>query len=71
MHVGSSGLIDASQQVLFEVLPPILVLHLRRFQYDEATGGAIKISKFVQLVPELEIPLGAIFILFIPCDNWG
>jgi ubiquitin carboxyl-terminal hydrolase 10 len=51
----------ASKQVLVEVLPPVLVLHLKRFQYDKATNSTVKISKFVQYTPELEIPPGTIF----------
>jgi hypothetical protein len=51
----------ATQQVLLEALPPALVLHLGRFQYDAATNGTKKISKPVQFTPELEIPLGTFF----------
>ncbi|KAF8466268.1 hypothetical protein DFH94DRAFT_639384 [Russula ochroleuca] len=40
-----------------EVLPPILVLHLKRFLYDAAVDDIVKISKPVQFVPELEFPL--------------
>lgn len=54
----------ASQQVLLEALPRVLVLHLKRFLYDVTARGVIKISKFVQFAPELEIPLGTIFPLF-------
>jgi ubiquitin carboxyl-terminal hydrolase 10 len=59
---------DASQQVLVEVLPPILALHLRRFQHDVAAGGVIKIDKSIQFDSELKIPPGAIFIFLLP---WG
>ena len=31
--------------MLINSLPPILVLHLKRFWYDEAAGGVIKIGK--------------------------
>jgi ubiquitin carboxyl-terminal hydrolase 10 len=59
---------EASQQVLIEALPPVLVLHLKRFLYDAAADGIVKISKPVQFAPELEIPLGTIFSpLFSPC----
>ena len=44
--------------VLIEALPPVLVLHLKRFSYDAATGGLIKNNKPVQLSPVLEIPPG-------------
>ncbi|KAF8467101.1 hypothetical protein DFH94DRAFT_639069 [Russula ochroleuca] len=57
VQLGPSGLGEASQQVLIEALPPVLVLHLKRFQYDVAADGIVKISKPVQFAPELEIPL--------------
>ena len=59
---------DASQQTLIEALPPVLVLHLKRFRYDAAAGGVIKISKPVQFSPELEIPFGTP-LYFYPCGN--
>jgi ubiquitin carboxyl-terminal hydrolase 10 len=62
-----SGLGDASQQMLIDVLPPILVLHLKRFEYDAAAGGVIKISKPVQFSSELEIPFGTCLI-FLSCN---
>jgi ubiquitin carboxyl-terminal hydrolase 10 len=67
VQVGPSSLGEASQQVLIEVLPPVLVLHLKRFLYDVATDGVLKISKLIQFAPELEIPLGTIFSLVPPC----
>ncbi|KAA1469297.1 cysteine proteinase [Dentipellis sp. KUC8613] len=48
--------IEASQQILIESLPPILVLHLKRFLYDVNAKGVVKIGKMVQFTPELEIP---------------
>ncbi|KAF8484498.1 hypothetical protein DFH94DRAFT_235293 [Russula ochroleuca] len=57
VQVGQSSPSEASQQVLLEVLPPVLVLHLERFLYDAATDGINKISKPVHFAPELEIPL--------------
>ncbi|TFY81671.1 hypothetical protein EWM64_g2336 [Hericium alpestre] len=48
--------IEASQQILIESLPPILVLHLKRFLYDTTTKGVVKIGKMVEFSPELEIP---------------
>lgn len=50
--------VDASQQVLVDDLPSILVLHLKRFLYDTAAKGVVKISKQVTFGPELEFPLG-------------
>ena len=60
-QVGASGLDDASQQVLIEALPPVLVLHLNRVRYDVAAGCIKKIGRSIQLAPELEIPHGTIF----------
>ncbi|KAH9980795.1 hypothetical protein BJV77DRAFT_1073382 [Russula vinacea] len=51
----SSG--EASQQVLLETLPPVLVLHLERFLYDAGADGINKTRKPVQFTPDLEIPL--------------
>jgi ubiquitin C-terminal hydrolase len=65
VKLGPSDSSAASQQVLIEVLPPVLVIHLKRFLYDPAAGGVIKIDKPVQFTPELEIPLGASFS-FVP-----
>ena len=65
IQLGSSGF---SQQVLIEVLPSVLVLHLKRFLYDMVADGIVKISKPVRFAPELEIPLGTVFSLsFPPC----
>ncbi|THH20875.1 hypothetical protein EW146_g530, partial [Bondarzewia mesenterica] len=47
--------IEASQQVVIEALPPILVLHLKRFLYDVDAKGVVKIGKMIQFSPELEI----------------
>ena len=47
--------LDASQQVLIETLPPILVLHMKRFLYDTKVNGVVKIGKQVSFGPELEI----------------
>jgi ubiquitin carboxyl-terminal hydrolase 10 len=61
VELGPSGFGEASQRVFIDVLPPVLVLHLKRFLYDVAAGGIVKISKPVQFAPELEVPLGTIF----------
>jgi ubiquitin C-terminal hydrolase len=68
VQVSPSGLSKASQQVtvLIEALPPVLVIHLKRFLCDAAAGGVVKIGKPVQFSSELEIPLGAIF--FFPAS---
>lgn len=47
--------VTAIKQVFIESLPPVLILHLKRFQYDNA-GGTQKIWKKVGYPLELEIP---------------
>ncbi|KAJ7728890.1 hypothetical protein B0H16DRAFT_1330669 [Mycena metata] len=53
----SHATLDASQQVLLDggALPPVLVLHIKRFCYDTAVGGVVKVGKRVAFGPELEI----------------
>ncbi|KAJ9617026.1 hypothetical protein H2200_000747 [Cladophialophora chaetospira] len=46
----------ATKQVFIETLPPILILHLKRFHYDNTTKRAEKIWKRVGYPLELEIP---------------
>jgi len=57
MLAGQSGSCETSQQLLLEVLPPILVLHLERFLCDADAGGVVKMRKPIQFMSELEIPL--------------
>lgn len=47
--------VAATKQVFIETLPPVLILHLKRFQYDNA-GGTQKIWKKVGYPLELDIP---------------
>lgn len=47
--------VTATKQVSIETLPPVLILHLKRFQYDNS-GGTQKIWKKVGYPLELEIP---------------
>lgn len=47
--------ISATKQVTIEGLPEVLILHLKRFQYDN-TGGTQKIWKKIGYPLELEIP---------------
>lgn len=47
--------LDATQQVHIESLPPILILHLKRFLYDANKGGVAKVGKQVTFAPELEV----------------
>ncbi|RMZ75418.1 hypothetical protein DV738_g5499, partial [Chaetothyriales sp. CBS 135597] len=46
----------ATKQVFIETLPPVLILHLKRFHYDHVTKRAEKIWKKVGYPLELEIP---------------
>ncbi|GAM40702.1 hypothetical protein TCE0_039f13254 [Talaromyces pinophilus] len=48
--------VAATKQVFIETLPPVLILHLKRFQYDSVTHGTQKIWKKVGYPLELEIP---------------
>lgn len=45
----------ATKQVFIETLPPVLIIHLKRFQYDNM-GGAQKIWKKVGYPLDLSIP---------------
>lgn len=63
--------IEASQQVLIEALPPVLVLHVKRFCYDIAVGGVVKVGKHVRFGPELEIGPGEFFPPFCEAVYWG
>ena len=58
VQLGPSGVGEGSQQVLIETLPPVLVLHLKRFLCDAAADSIVKIGKPVRFAAELEIPLG-------------
>ncbi|KIW79615.1 hypothetical protein Z517_06228 [Fonsecaea pedrosoi CBS 271.37] len=46
----------ATKQVFIETLPPVLILHLKRFHYDNTTKRAEKIWKKIGYPLELEIP---------------
>ena len=54
--------IEASQQVLIESLPSILILHMKRFFFDTNVGGVVKVGKQIQFGPELDIGSGKSFI---------
>ncbi|KAJ8468621.1 hypothetical protein ONZ45_g17184 [Pleurotus djamor] len=47
--------VDASQLVLIESLPPVLVLHMKRFCYDTDVKGVVKVGKHIAFGPELEV----------------
>ncbi|KAG8217951.1 hypothetical protein J3R82DRAFT_6122 [Butyriboletus roseoflavus] len=48
--------LDATQTVHIDALPPILILHLKRFLYDASAGGVGKVGKQVSFTSELDIP---------------
>ncbi|KAI5787105.1 hypothetical protein EDC01DRAFT_692378 [Geopyxis carbonaria] len=48
----------ATKQVFIDTLPQVLILHMKRFQYD-STGGTQKIWKKIAYPLELEIPAAA------------
>lgn len=52
--------VTATKQVFIESLPPVLILHLKRFQFDAEGNSTIKIWKKVGYPLELEIP-GEVF----------
>ena len=66
MQVGQSSSSAASQQLLLETLPPILVIHFERFRYDAAAGCINKVNKAVQFGSELGIPPGMILSSLSP-----
>merc|ERR1712038_734172 len=47
--------IEASRSMSLEELPPILVLHLKRFIYDESSNGCQKLLKNIDFPVDLEI----------------
>lgn len=53
--------LDATQTVHIDALPPILILHLKRFLYDVSAGGVAKVSKQVSFASELDVPSGMVF----------
>ncbi|KAE8157529.1 hypothetical protein BDV40DRAFT_45205 [Aspergillus tamarii] len=48
--------VTATKQIFIENLPPVLILHLKRFQYDSVTRGTQKIWKKIGYPLDLEIP---------------
>ncbi|KAK8081879.1 hypothetical protein PG996_000660 [Apiospora saccharicola] len=48
--------VPATKQVFIEHLPPVLILHLKRFQFDAQHTGTMKIWKKVGYPLDLELP---------------
>jgi ubiquitin carboxyl-terminal hydrolase 10 len=48
--------IPAVKQVFIETLPPVLILHLKRFQFDAHGNGTVKLWKKVGYPLDLEVP---------------
>lgn len=49
--------IEISRRVTLEELPPVLVLHLKRFVFEK-TGGCQKLTKNIEYPIDLEISKG-------------
>jgi len=48
----------------------VLVLHIKRFFYDTASGGVVKVGKQVRFGAELDVGSGEFFFFplsFFPC----
>jgi ubiquitin carboxyl-terminal hydrolase 10 len=45
VHLDPSSINEAIWQTLIEMLPSLLVIHLKRFLYDPATGDMVQIGK--------------------------
>ncbi|KAH8672913.1 hypothetical protein BGZ61DRAFT_100942 [Ilyonectria robusta] len=52
--------VTATKQVFIESLPPVLILHLKRFQFDAEGNGTVKIWKKIGYPLDLEIPREAL-----------
>lgn len=48
--------VEATKQVFIDTLPPVLILHLKRFNYDSRAGGVVKSHKIVSFGTTFEIP---------------
>ena len=64
------ALLDATQQVLIDELPRVLILHMKRFLYDTKVGDVVKVGKQVSFSAELDIPSGQ-FLVFTTSFTLG
>ncbi|KAK9763580.1 hypothetical protein K7432_009615 [Basidiobolus ranarum] len=46
--------VEATRQTLIETLPPVLILHLKRFEYD-SVGGIQKVHKHIEYPIDLKV----------------
>jgi len=51
----SFGKQDAEKYCLFSKLPPILLIHLKRFEYDYNTDTNVKINDYCQYFDEIDL----------------
>jgi ubiquitin carboxyl-terminal hydrolase 10 len=58
--IARGGAADATKQVFIETVPPILVVHIKRFLYDG--HGVQKSNKVLLYKTYLEIPNGSFLI---------
>ncbi|KAH9424442.1 Ubiquitin carboxyl-terminal hydrolase 10 [Dermatophagoides pteronyssinus] len=49
-------IVDASSQMFLENLPPILILHLKLFDYEIETNASKKLLKTIEFLENFEIP---------------
>jgi ubiquitin carboxyl-terminal hydrolase 10 len=57
-YISTKGIVtDATKQIFLETLPPVLVLHVKRFVYDNI-GGVQKLQKHIRYDLELTIKSG-------------
>lgn len=61
--------VEISRRLTLEKLPPVLVLHLKRFVYEK-TGGCQKLIKNIEYTVDLEISKGKRFMNSISFSSW-
>lgn len=72
MTLATLSQVEVSRRVTLEKLPPVLVLHLKRFVYEK-TGGCQKLVKNIDYPVDLEISRGnaGLCTLQTPVDPTG
>ncbi|CAI9774541.1 unnamed protein product [Fraxinus pennsylvanica] len=56
-HAGSYGLQDAKKGLLFNDFPPILQIHLKRFEYDFIRDTMVKLNDYFEFPLELDLDI--------------